>query len=96
MRRAGISGWFASLIAAALRLPRLIRNRRATLRLLDRSERELSDIGLSRRDVHDALAHPLRDDASMVLTRRRLEQMEACRQRDAEGRASRYRCRGMD
>lgn len=96
MRRAGISGWLASFIAAALRLPRLLRNRRATLLLLDRGERELADIGLSRLDVRDALAHSLRDDASTVLTRRRLEQMDACRQRHAEARASRYRCRGLD
>jgi uncharacterized protein YjiS (DUF1127 family) len=45
-----------------------IRNRRTVMRMLEFDDRMLSDIGLTRGDVHASLAAPIDDDPSRRLT----------------------------
>ena len=48
--------------------------------LLERDERELADMGITRSDVHRALGVPFTDDPSMELTRLRMERRANRRQ----------------
>ncbi|MBC8130133.1 MAG: DUF1127 domain-containing protein [Rhizobiaceae bacterium] len=53
--------------AAALAMIRMLRNRRAAHRLADMPDYLLSDVGLRRDDVHDALTAGWREDPTFQL-----------------------------
>lgn len=54
-------------VAAFLKLLRVWRNRREVMRLEDFTDRQLADIGLTRRDLDLSLATPWHDDPSVRL-----------------------------
>ena len=60
-----------------------VRNRHDAMRLAELDDRMLSDIGLSRSDLHDAFAEPLWRDPTDVLARRAGERKSA-RRRSAQ------------
>lgn len=65
---------FAAIVKDALTrlvmLYRALRNRRAVMDLEDFTDEQLTDIGLTRRDVDLSLASPWRHDPSAQLARR--------------------------
>ena len=70
---AGLSAVIATPAAwtrAAWQLVVAVRHRRELSHLADRDDRMLADIGLTRRDLHDARAEPLWHDPTSMLSRR--------------------------
>jgi uncharacterized protein YjiS (DUF1127 family) len=65
--RAGLLSRIAKPVAALIRN---IRNRRQMNRLLEMNDYQLSDIGLTRNDVHRALNSPYLEDPSKYLPHR--------------------------
>jgi uncharacterized protein YjiS (DUF1127 family) len=63
--------WLA--LGHARRLVRAIKHRRQAHMLLGLDDRMLTDIGLTRSDVHDAYAEPLWQDPTTLLRARALE-----------------------
>lgn len=83
-----VSFYARSGINATLRILRAWYNRRTVRQLLDMDDRQLSDIGLYRSDVHDALSVGMSEDPSMELTRRRLQRRGNERAQRAEARSA--------
>jgi len=64
---------------SVVRFGRALRNRRQVVRLCEFDDRMLKDIGLTRSEVHGALAAPLRTDPSTLLLVRRVERRARAR-----------------
>ncbi len=77
----GLLRFSGAVRAAALRLWRIRRNRRATLELLDLDDDRLADIGLTRADVHVALFDPRTPDPTGMLDASAAERRRAGRRR---------------
>jgi uncharacterized protein YjiS (DUF1127 family) len=83
---------FWAVVAAAGRLRRVIRNRRQAAILAEVGDRALADIGLTRTDLHDAVAEPVWRDPTELLALRAGERQRSRRYVNGQRDRSRGDC----